>query len=38
MLSGRPQRAREYFEKAMATHFTPAWGYRCSEAELKRMR
>ena len=37
MLNGRDQRAREYFEKAVATNFTPAWGYRCSEAELKRM-
>jgi len=38
MLNGRPQRAREYFEKAIASNFTPAWGYRCSEAELKRMQ
>ena len=38
MLNGRDQRAREYFEKAVATNFTPAWGYRCSEAELKRVR
>jgi tetratricopeptide (TPR) repeat protein len=38
LLNGRPQRAREYFEKAVATNFGPAWGYRCSEAELKRMR
>jgi tetratricopeptide (TPR) repeat protein len=36
LLNGRAQRAREYFEKAVATNFTPAWGYRCSEAELKR--
>jgi tetratricopeptide (TPR) repeat protein len=36
LLNGRRQRAREYFEKAVATNFTPAWGYRCSEAELKR--
>ena len=38
LLNGRPQRAREYFENAVATGFTPAWGYRCSEAELKRMK
>lgn len=38
LLNGRTQRAREYFEKAVATNFTPAWGYRCSEAELTRMR
>ena len=38
LLNGRQQRAREYFEKAVATSFTPAWGYRCSEAELNRMR
>ena len=38
LLNERTQRAREYFEKAVATNFTPAWGYRCSEAELTRMR
>jgi tetratricopeptide (TPR) repeat protein len=38
LLNARPQRAREYFEKAVATGFTPAWGYRCSEAELKRLK
>lgn len=38
LLNGRPDRAREYFEKAVATGFTPAWGYRCSEAELQRMK
>jgi Flp pilus assembly protein TadD len=38
LLNGRPQRAREYFEKAVATDFTPAWGYRCAEADLKRMK
>jgi tetratricopeptide (TPR) repeat protein len=38
LLNGRTERARQYFEKAVATNFTPAWGYRCSEAELKRMR
>jgi tetratricopeptide (TPR) repeat protein len=38
LLNGRAPRAREYFEKAVATGFTPAWGYRCSEAELARMK
>jgi tetratricopeptide (TPR) repeat protein len=38
LLSGRPQNARDYFQKAVATNFTPAWGYRCSAAELERMR
>ncbi len=38
LLNGRKDRAREYFEKAVATNFTPAWGYRCSEADLKRMK
>ncbi len=37
LLNGRKQQAREYFEKAIASNFTPAWGYRCSEAELKRL-
>ncbi len=38
LLNGRTERAHEYFEKSIATGFTPAWGYRCSEAELKRMK
>jgi tetratricopeptide (TPR) repeat protein len=38
LLSGRQARAREYFERAIASHYTPAWGYRASEAELKRLR
>lgn len=38
LLNGRQARAREYFEKAVATKYTVAWGYRASEAELKRMR
>jgi tetratricopeptide (TPR) repeat protein len=38
LLNGRTQQAREYFEKSVATNFTPAWGYRCSEAELQRMK
>lgn len=38
LLEGRKQRAREYFEHAVATNFTAAWGYRCSEVELKHMQ
>jgi len=38
LLNGRRDRAREYFEKAVATNYTVSWGYRASEAELKRMR
>jgi tetratricopeptide (TPR) repeat protein len=38
LLSGRQARAREYFEKAIASKYTVAWGYRASEAELKRLR
>ena len=38
LLNGRTQRAREYFEKAVATNSTAAWGYRCSQAELKKMK
>lgn len=38
LLSGRQARAREYFERAIASKYTVAWGFRASEAELKRMR
>jgi len=38
LLSGRQARAREYFEKAIASKYTVAWGYRASEAELKRLK
>jgi tetratricopeptide (TPR) repeat protein len=38
LLSSRQARAREYFEKAIASKYTVAWGYRASEAELKRLR
>jgi hypothetical protein len=37
LLSGRQTRAREYFERAIASQYTVAWGYRASEAELKRL-
>jgi len=38
LLSGRPDKAREYFKRAVATNYSVSWGYRASEAELKRMR
>jgi tetratricopeptide (TPR) repeat protein len=38
LLNGRRDRAKAYFEKAVATNYTISWGYRASEAELKRMR
>ena len=38
LLNNRKDKAREYFEKAVATKFTVSWGYRGSEAELKRMK
>ena len=38
LMNGRNAKAREYFQQAVATNFTPAWGYRCSEAELKRLK
>jgi len=37
LLSGREAKAREYFERSVASKYTPAWGYRASEAELKRL-
>lgn len=38
LLSGRSAQARAYFEKAIASKYTVAWGYRASEADLKRLR
>ena len=38
LLNGREPMAREYFERSVASKYTPAWGYRASEAELKRLR
>lgn len=38
LLNGRRELAREYFKKAVASNYTVSWGYRASEAELKRMR
>jgi hypothetical protein len=37
LLNGRPDRAREYFERAIATKYSQACGYRAAEAELKRL-
>jgi tetratricopeptide (TPR) repeat protein len=37
LLNGREARARQYFQRALASNYTPAWGYRASEAELKRL-
>ncbi len=37
LLNGREAKAREYFERSVASDYSPAWGYRASEAELKRL-
>ncbi len=37
LLNGRESKAREYFERATASNYTTAWGYRASEAELRRL-
>ncbi len=37
LLNRREAKAREYFERSVASNYTPAWGYRASEAELKRL-
>ena len=37
LLNGREAKAREYFQRAIASNYTPAWGYRASEAELARL-
>ncbi len=37
LLNGRTARAREYFNRAIASHYTQAWGYRAAEADLKRL-
>jgi hypothetical protein len=37
LLNGRESKARKYFERAVASNYTQAWGYRASEAELKRL-
>jgi len=38
LLNGREAKAREYFQRAIASNYTPAWGYRASEAELARLK
>ena len=37
LLNGRESKAREYFQRAIASDYTTAWGYRAAEAELKRL-
>ena len=37
LLNGREAKAREYFQRAVASNYTTAWGYRAAEAELKRL-
>jgi len=37
LMNGREAKAREYFRRAIGSNYTPAWGYRASEAELGRM-
>jgi len=37
LLNDRVSKAREYFERAVASKYSPAWGYQASEAELKRL-
>ena len=37
LLNGRTDRAREYFNRAIATKYSQAWGYRAAEADLKRL-
>jgi len=38
LLNGRPEQAREYFEKASSGEYWPAFGYVAAEVELARMR
>ena len=38
LLNNRKEKARDYFKKAVAVKNTAAWGYRCAEAELQRMK
>jgi len=38
LLNGRPEKAREYFEKASAGEYWPAFGYVAAEVELARMK
>jgi len=38
LLNDRPDKAREYFEKASSGEYWPAFGYVAAEVELSRMR
>jgi tetratricopeptide (TPR) repeat protein len=38
LLNGRRGPALEWFQRSVASGYTAAWGYRASEAELKRLR
>ncbi len=38
LMNGRRGPALEWFRRAVASGYTVAWGYRASEAELKRLR
>jgi tetratricopeptide (TPR) repeat protein len=38
LLNGRRAQARECFQRAVASGYTVAWGYRASEAELRSLR
>jgi tetratricopeptide (TPR) repeat protein len=37
LLNGRMARAREYFNRAIASNYSQAWGYRAAEADLRRL-
>jgi len=37
LLNGRPAKAKEYFDRAIASKYMQAWGYRAAEADLKRL-
>lgn len=38
LLEGRPDRAREYFERVLQTGYSTSWGFRAAESEMKRLR
>ena len=38
LMNGRRGPALEWFQRAVASGYTVAWGYRASEAELRRLR
>jgi hypothetical protein len=37
LLNGRTRRAKEYFDRVVASNYTTAWGYRAAEADLRRL-